>query len=144
MKAISTLRRGALDSKRRGTKLKLIKSLHVEEAPRKIAKADQVYQDLQSKYSYSLNVIKENEEFRMYTQQAMDNFDDPELELPYEDSDFDDDTAFAFVSQKEFKETKLKRMDTSTLVAKSEIKKLMEESERIELDKTKHRPFIIG
>ena len=35
-------------------------------------------------------------------------------------------------------------MDTSTKLAKSAIKKLMEESERIELDKTKHRPFIIG
>ena len=74
----------------------------------------------------------------------MDTFDDPELELPYEDSDFDDETAFAFVSQKPFKEAKLKRVDTSTLVAKSEIAKLMEESEKIELDKTKHRSFIIG
>ena len=81
LKAISTQRRGGLDSKRRGTKIKLIKSLHVEEQPRKIAKADQVYQDLQTEYSYSLTIVKENEGFRMYTQQAMDTFDDPELEL---------------------------------------------------------------
>ena len=35
-------------------------------------------------------------------------------------------------------------MDTQTRLAKSEIQKLLEEYERIEVNKTRHRPFIIG
>ena len=30
----------------------------------------------------------------------MEHFEDPELDFAYEESEFDDDTAFAFVNQK--------------------------------------------
>ena len=48
----------------------------------------------------------------------MEQYKDQNLEEPYEESDYDSDTAYAFVDQNAFK-VKIKRMSTSVKVAKS-------------------------
>ena len=45
----------------------------------------------------------------------MQGFDDPELEVPYEDSDFDSDTAHAFTSRKDTLFTSMSRAMTKLL-----------------------------
>ena len=78
----------------------------------------QTYSELEARYSYSLDKQKEQEKYRLYTHQAMESFDNPELEIPYEDSDFDSDTAHAFTSRKDSLHTSLSRAMTKQLSKK--------------------------
>ena len=48
----------------------------------------------------------------------MESFDNPELEIPYEDSDFDSDTAHAFTSRKDTLYTSMSRGMTKMLSKK--------------------------
>ena len=48
----------------------------------------------------------------------MQGFDDPELEVPYEDSDFDSDTAHAFTGRRDTLHTSLSRAMTKRLTKK--------------------------
>ena len=75
----------------------------------------QTYSELEARYSYSLDKQKEQEKYRLYTHQAMESFDNPELEIPYEDSDFDSDTAHAFTSRKDTLFTSMSRAMTKLL-----------------------------
>ena len=78
----------------------------------------QTYSELEARYSYSLEKQKELEKYRLYTHQAMESFDNPELEVPYEDSDFDSDTAHAFTSRKDTLNTSMSRALTKLLSKK--------------------------
>ena len=78
----------------------------------------QTYSELEARYSYSLDKQKEQENHRLYTHQAMESFDNPELEIPYEDSDFDSDTAHAFNSRNDTLHTSMSRAMTKMLSKK--------------------------
>ena len=78
----------------------------------------QTYSELEARYSYSLEKQKEQEKYRLYTHQAMESFDNPELEIPYEDSDFDSDTAHAFTSRKDTLHTSMSRAMSKRLSKK--------------------------
>lgn len=107
-----------------------------------VTRTEQLRDQLTSMYSYPLKIEKPGEVFRQYTQEAMENFGNPNNDYIDEESDFGQDTAEADMLNS--MRSIMRRGDTMRRQSREEIRKQEKESEQHEFDKTRKRPCIFG